>query len=215
MDKITEQAIYEMLTESTGTHFLDSGGATGRHWQRNQKRTLEDFKKDELVVYDSKYDEITLNIFPYLNEFLEYDDLENLRLHKYLNQKGWHNDTDSVQAYFNKCLYVGYKVGHINSYNEDCLLSQTVQIIYSGDLFDHELIALSIHNGADVRGGYTDFKIFGADIEGLLGWHPEHWEHIREEYEDKPQPDQEYLLIGGSDSPSIFNGNTWEESKIK
>ena len=215
MDKTTEQVIYEMLTESTGTHFLDSGGATGRHWQRNQKRTLEDFKKDELVVYDSKYDEITLNIFPYLNEFLEYDDLENLRLHKYLNQKGWHNDTDSVQAYFNKCLYVGYKVGHINSYNEDCLLSQTVQIIYSGDLFDHELIALSIHNGADVRGGYTDFKIFRADIEGLLGWHPEHWEHIREEYEDKPQPDQEYLLIGGSDSPSIFNGNTWEESKIK
>ena len=215
MDKTTEQAIYEMLTESTGTHILDSGGATGRHWQQNQKRTLEDFKKDELVVYDSKYDEITLNIFPYLNEFLEYDDLENLRLHKYLNQKGWYNDTDSVQAYFNKCLYVGYKVGHINSYNEDCLLSQTVQIIYSGDLFDHELIALSIHNGADVRGGYTDFVIFGADIEGLLGWHPEHWEHIREEHEDKPQPDQEYLLIGGSDSPSIFNGNTWEESKIK
>jgi hypothetical protein len=22
-------------------------------------------------------------------------------------------------------------------------------------------------------------------------------------------------LIGGSDSPSIFNGNTWEESEIK
>ena len=132
------------------------------------KRTLEDFKKDELVVYDSKYDEITLNIFPYLNEFLEYDDLENLRLHKYLNQKGWYNDTDSVQAYFNKRLYVGYKVGHINSYNEDCLLSQTVQIIYSGDLFDHDLIALSIHNGADVRGGYTDFKIFDADIEGAF-----------------------------------------------
>lgn len=215
MDKTTEQVIYEMLTESTGTHFLDSGGATGRHWQQNQKRTLEDFKKDELVVYDSKYDEITLNIFPYLNEFLEYDHIENLRLNKYLNQKGWYNDTDSVQAYFNKCLYVGYEVGHINSYNDDCLLSQTVQIIYSGDLFDHELIALSIHNGADVRGGYTDFKIFGADIEGLLGWHPEHWNHIREEYEDKPQPDQEYLLIGGTDSPSIFNGNTWEESKIK
>ena len=215
MDKTTEQVIYEMLTESTGTHFLDSGGATGRHWQQNQKRTLEDFKKDELVVYDSKYDEITLNIFPYLNEFLEYDDFENQKLRHYLNQKGLYNCNESVTTYFNKRLYVGYKVGHINSYNEDCLLSQTVQIIYSGDLFDHDLIALSIHNGADVRGGYTDFVIFDADIEGLLGWHPEHWNHIREEYEDKPQPDQEYLLIGGSDSPSIFNGNTWEESKIK
>jgi hypothetical protein len=44
---------------------------------------------------------------------------------------------------------------------------------------------------------------------------PEQWDHLRDEYEDKPQPDQEYLLIGGSDSPSIFNGNTWEESEIK
>ena len=34
-----------------------------------------------------KYDEITLNIFPYLNEFLEYEDIENLKLHKYLNKK--------------------------------------------------------------------------------------------------------------------------------
>ena len=40
MDKTTEQVIYEMLTESTGKHFLDSGGATGRHWQQNQIKTI-------------------------------------------------------------------------------------------------------------------------------------------------------------------------------
>ncbi len=45
MTKTTEQVIYEMLTESTGTNFLDSGGDNGRFWQRNQLRTLEDFKK--------------------------------------------------------------------------------------------------------------------------------------------------------------------------
>ena len=33
----TEQAIYEMLTESTGTHFLDSGGDSGRAWQQKSK----------------------------------------------------------------------------------------------------------------------------------------------------------------------------------
>lgn len=31
-----DEVIAEMLTESTGTHFLDSGGAYGRAWQRNQ-----------------------------------------------------------------------------------------------------------------------------------------------------------------------------------
>ena len=59
MIKSTEQVIYEMLTESTGTNFLDSGGDNGRFWQRNQLRTLEDFKKDELVEIDKKYNEIT------------------------------------------------------------------------------------------------------------------------------------------------------------
>ena len=34
----TQQAIFEMLTENTGKHFLDSGGDNGRHWQRNQKK---------------------------------------------------------------------------------------------------------------------------------------------------------------------------------
>ena len=48
----TEQQIYNMLTESTGTHFLDSGGGSGRHWQQNKKRTLEDFKKDKVFIYE-------------------------------------------------------------------------------------------------------------------------------------------------------------------
>ena len=45
----TEQVIYNMLTENTGTHFLDSGMANGRHWQKNQVKTLEDFKNEDYV----------------------------------------------------------------------------------------------------------------------------------------------------------------------
>ena len=84
MIKSTEQVIYEMLTESTGTNFLDSGGDNGRFWQRNQLRTLEDFKKDELLEIDKKYNEITLNIFPFLNEHLEYDSDQTKNLNNYL-----------------------------------------------------------------------------------------------------------------------------------
>ena len=43
----TKQIIYEMLTEPTGTHMLDSGGDDDRHWQRNQKMSLEDFEKEK------------------------------------------------------------------------------------------------------------------------------------------------------------------------
>ena len=33
--------------------------------------------------------------------------------------------------------------------------------------------------------------------------------------EDKPEQGKQYLLIGGSDKPSIANGNSWEESEVK
>ena len=181
MTKTTEQVIYEMLTESTGTNFLDSGGDNGRHWQRNQLRTLEDFKKDELVSIDTKYNEITLNIFPFLNEFLEYDQEENEHFNNYLKANGFHNDNESTQIYFENALFSNSKCHHINTYNEDCILSQTLQIIYSDNIYQSETIALSIHNGADVRGGYTDFKIFGADFDGLLNYSFESWSHLLEE----------------------------------
>tara|TARA_R100000655_G_scaffold95712_1_gene137813 strand:+ start:144 stop:326 length:183 start_codon:yes stop_codon:yes gene_type:complete len=32
---------------------------------------------------------------------------------------------------------------------------------------------------------------------------------------NKPEEGKQYLLIGGSDKPSIANGNTWAESEIK
>lgn len=45
MNKTIEQTIFEMITENTGTHMLDSGGDSGRNWQRNQGKSIDDFKK--------------------------------------------------------------------------------------------------------------------------------------------------------------------------
>ena len=36
--RTTAEVIADMLRENTGKHFLDSGGAYGRHWERNQDR---------------------------------------------------------------------------------------------------------------------------------------------------------------------------------
>jgi hypothetical protein len=32
---------------------------------------------------------------------------------------------------------------------------------------------------------------------------------------DRPEPDKVYALTGGSDEPSITNGNTWAESEVR
>ena len=46
-ETMIEQTIYNMLMENTGTHMLDSGGGSGRHWQRNQKNLLMILKKNQ------------------------------------------------------------------------------------------------------------------------------------------------------------------------
>jgi len=180
----TEEIIYKMLTESTGTNMMDSGMANNRHWQRNQLRTLEDFKKDELVTVDRKYNEITLNIFPFLTECLEYNGNETRDLNAHLLEWNRYNEPDSVMSYFNNELFPDNYAHQLNSYNDDCLLSQTIQVIYSGDLYDNDLMAISIHNGADVRGGYTGFKLFNVDVDGLFNYSPYSWDHLLEEKEE-------------------------------
>jgi hypothetical protein len=58
----------------------------------------------------------------------------------------------------------GWDVGIHNTYNGDCALSQTLQYAYC---YENDLILLQIHNGADVRGGYTKPRVFKAD-EGFV-----------------------------------------------
>ena len=41
--KTLKETIAAMLTENTGKNMLDSGGASGRAWQRNAGKALDDF----------------------------------------------------------------------------------------------------------------------------------------------------------------------------
>ena len=47
----TNELIYSMLVENTGSHMLDSGGAYGRHHQRNASKTIEDFENEPEEQY--------------------------------------------------------------------------------------------------------------------------------------------------------------------
>ena len=48
----------------------------------------------------------------------------------------------------------------INTYNYESVLSQTIQFIMFSDGYDNIYVCLQIHNGCDVRAGYTLPKIF-------------------------------------------------------
>lgn len=54
----TKEVILSQLQENTGRHMLDSGGAYGRSWERNQGKTWDDFTKnpDKIVATCSGLD---------------------------------------------------------------------------------------------------------------------------------------------------------------
>ena len=80
MSGLTEDTLASMLRENTGRHFLDSGGAYGRHWERNQGR---DFKSEpettckfQVRTYRGKMNlelDITHRTFHWLNARLTHD----------------------------------------------------------------------------------------------------------------------------------------------
>ena len=160
----TEQVIYEMLTENTGRHILDSGGDSGRAWQRNQVKTLEDFRDEARVHFDARYYDATLSTFHHLTEKLTYSEEWTQELNDYMA------NTDSYWLEMMESFpqSMGWKLVFTdNSYNHESILSQVIQycVYYTGEEY---LVALQIHGGADVRGGYTRPRIFSMDEEYAL-----------------------------------------------
>jgi len=183
--EITEQdplkkKLMEMLTESTGCDILDSGGDMGRHWQKNR---MKDFNNEYSSFLEVSTDEngkvtefyVTHNVFHWLNSMLElpndndpvlkvWNDMKNDPEHK---EDGWYCMMQDFPGYFYDDdmgreltgLYGEGKCFSVNTFNGEDSLSQTLQYEY----FEYEgiqYVLLQIHNGADVRGGYTEPVLF-------------------------------------------------------
>ena len=94
-----EKVIFEMLTESTGTHFLDSGGGSGRHWQHNQKRTIVDFQNepDASLILEPDYPEAEISVFHFLTSgAFQLDD--TAQEFNALDCDDWHGDFYGTSA---------------------------------------------------------------------------------------------------------------------
>lgn len=172
----TADILAKMMTENTGRSFLDSGGANGRAWQRNAGMTAEDFEARPAVTIDADFGAIELDLFHFLNERLTYvpvltaewmafdaerpDESYRETLDEWLDGLGV--DPNPYADFYSDGRW------EFNTYNfEGCLLNGTIQ----GVKFVHagtEYLALQIHGGADVRGGYTAYKIFAGDVESVI-----------------------------------------------
>jgi len=161
--------IKAMLTENTGIAMCDSGGSGGRHWQRNQET---DFDNEPEIWFDPIHENdtdseniwFTVSVYKYLTSgILELDDLCNE--FNALPVDDWNGDyygtSGAGSCWIDSLERELTPDGEaFNTYNGECFLSQTLQ----GQLFergdDSKYLLLQIHQGADVRGGYTDAKLF-------------------------------------------------------
>lgn len=187
----TKQLVYKMLTENTGKHFLDSGGTDGRMWQKNQRKTMQDFENEDEELYqlDAKYKEIyrTVSVFHYLTNNLEIDDIceEFNRLQD--ENDNWDADGDvygvSREAYAMLMDHPDVEIQRTwNTYNGESDLSQILQGA-NLTIDDEDYVLIQIHNGADARGGYTDAKLFKME-EYMIHEYLQEWKDSSEIEED-------------------------------
>jgi len=143
----------------------DSGGDDGRHWQRNAKvdpSTLPEVALDipELPCQSDDV-AVTVSLCHCLPRVLSLDD--TCREYNALPCPDWDSGIYGVSKAGAKWLAArGLTAGDSwNSYNGDSTLSQTLQGTEMRETDGVETyILLQIHQGADVRGGYTDAKLF-------------------------------------------------------
>ena len=155
MNTYLKELIYEMLTESTGTHMLDSGGAYGRHWERNQKRSLSDFEDDnpETITEENGWIDREVSVFHFLagdDSALELDYICNNFNDIQSGATDWNAETKSwgvsLEAWDDLTECNEIEEGRtFNTYNGESHLSQTLQggwLTINGE----EYLLLQIHN---------------------------------------------------------------------
>lgn len=170
----TKDLISDMLRENTGRSFLDSGDHYGRHYERNRSRV---FDREDRISIDPRYDylDITINLYHFLTDCLEYDPVFDSLLSEidslYPDLRSWFAVSDQyleslteISEYDSEILDLSGLYGEsdpfsVNTYNHESLLSQTIQYIYL-TIKSESYVILQIHNGCDVRGGYTRPRVF-------------------------------------------------------
>jgi len=174
------------IKENTGSHFLDSGGAMGRHWQRNKGLTIENaYDWTHRLNVDKWGFTVTLNVLHYLESNFVIDRARTARFHRYAHSaahqdESWH---ESLVSWVKETG--GYMTHGDNTYNHENWLSQDVLMHSFVDGGGEGWHAIATHNGADARGGYSKYYLCKEEdtewevwmTDGAMGCPNGHWLH--------------------------------------
>ena len=170
----TESVIHDMLTENTGAHMLDSGGAYGRMWEKN--RSIKDFRDiPQIRVTTNEWDkkEFTLHrsLFHLLNDHLTFDADMNYRFNRFCKSKDQKDNywSMSIADFIEKKLEVKTIIEEY-TYNLETNLDQDFCFTIFADHDDKVYAIIQTHNGCDARGGFSTPKVFrlNDDWENLV-----------------------------------------------
>lgn len=179
----TADVLASMFSENTGRHMLDSGGAYGRNWERNQNVDFE-ARPAFTMTADTYGIDVTIDAYHFLKETVEFDpELDALWEEFYTLPENedthpmglceefptWlrENHEDWIEE---NCDSMGEPNTYtVNTYNGEDSLSQVLQYtMFSfgwGDAIYGGMVLLSVHGGCDVRGGYTYPRAFRYDLD--------------------------------------------------
>lgn len=247
----TQKILAEMLTENTGRHMLDSGGAYGRNWEHNQSgvesngTAVEFFEHQPEATWDWGP---TINVYHFLKARLDYAPKFDRawRLFVLIGPGGasyygddsrYFNGLDTADQFLDQLgdkrprnkrndageelasdTYLDLeqefsRMGWVNTYNGEDALSQVIQYkIFAvsddcpfADQGAGYYVLLSIHGGCDVRGGYTDLRVFWLgdfDDVGSL------FDNARVEMWCDKDPQQFNWMSDNAGYDWYFNGST-------
>lgn len=173
-----EEIISSMLKENTGVALCDSGGSNGRMWQHNQGK---DFSHEPEISGEIEqaspgkfYFNWTISIYHYLINRLQLDDLcqeFNSKEVKDWNSEEFYGVSEEGEAWIKNNFFV--EGSPINTYNGESNLSQVLQFQLLRSDINELYVLLQIHGGCDVRGGYTDAKLFKLQkYDDCFGYDP-------------------------------------------
>lgn len=178
----TKQVLTDLFQENTGRHMLDSGGAYGRNWEKNNN--MEDLEEEKpRLTLDLWYreDNNELEIIPSVSTFhrlLDHAEFDQtaFELTKIFHEYAQTNNTNrswlTEMTEFVEDHTMKDKEAHAtNTYNHEFNhADQILQFIpvtvhhADSDEPEHteveydlygEYVIIQVHGGCDVRGGYT------------------------------------------------------------
>lgn len=155
-----------MLKENTGKSFLDSGGIYGRNYERNRDIDFEALPEVTAEVWGSDGEvTYTVSVYHYLKQVLALDALSE-QINAAIEADSDIHWTGELAA---SGILERFGVDNIepewNTYNGESSLSQVLQGFHFS-IGDDRYVALQIHGGCDVRGGYTRVRVFRMESEG-------------------------------------------------